>query len=263
MPYGGRIPKSTLDIPWLNFFPLLFLSNEKISEIQKMLPSKKRFINFSKIRRGDIIVLNDPMNYQYYLVKRCVALAKDTISINSSNVIVNGSTSEIHPFVKKQYTLNYSKSQNKNLDFSSLVDSLGIPYREDRIRKKMSEKIIYLTGQQKKWLEIAVGQEISESDVCGNFNSFIVPYIGYENDDVAYINSYRQYEKKDTENSDSITGKFFNNYYFAIGDNRCFSTDSRLFGSIPENLIVGRVDYILFSISRDKKLRKDRFFRKL
>jgi hypothetical protein len=51
--------------------------------------------------------------------------------------------------------------------------------------------------------------------------------------------------------------------FFAVGDNRCFSTDSRLLGAIPENLIVGRVDYVLFSISMNKKLRKDRFFRKL
>jgi signal peptidase I len=261
--YGGRFPQSTLDIPWLNFFSIIFLSNEKISEIQKAPPSSKRFVNFSKVRRGDIIVLNNPLNYQHYLIKRCVAIAKDTISINSSHFIVNSSTIEAYPFVKRSYTLNYSERQNKNLAFSALVDILGIPYREDRIQRKMSEKTIYLTDQQKKCLEAAIGQKIAESDAYGSLNSFVVPYIGYENDDVAYINLYRQYEKRYPENSDLKTSKFRNNYYYAIGDNRCFSTDSRLFGAIPENFIVGRVDYVLFSISRDKKLRRDRFFRKL
>jgi signal peptidase I len=261
--YGGRFPRYVLDIPWLNFFPILFFSNEKISEIQKTLPPKRRFVNFSKIRRGDILVLNNPMNYQGYLIKRCVAIAKDTFSITSSNIMVNGSILEAYPSVKKSYTLNYSGHQNKNRSFTALVDSLGIPYSEDRIQRKRSEKTVYLTDQQKKCLEAALEQEIVESDACGNFNSYVVPYIGYENDDVSYINLYRQYEKRDTENTCFKASKFCHNYYFTIGDNRCFSTDSRLFGAIPENLIVGRVDYVLFSISKNKKLRKDRFFSKL
>jgi hypothetical protein len=167
---------------------------------------------------------------------------------------------EAYPLVKKPYTLNYSGHQTKNRSFTALADSLGIPYSEDRIQRKKSEKTVYLTGQQKKHLEAALEQEIVGSDACGNFNSYVVPYTGYENDDDFYINLYRQYEKRDAGNTCLKTGVFCNSYYFIIGDNRCFSTDSRLFGAIPENLIVGRVDYVLFSISRNKK---DRFFRKL
>jgi signal peptidase I len=39
---------------------------------------------------------------------------------------------------------------------------------------------------------------------------------------------------------------FENNYYFVSGDNRYSSVDSRYFGYIPENHIIGKVDLLLY-----------------
>jgi hypothetical protein len=125
------------------------------------------------------------------------------------------------------YIVNYSKEKNKNLLFSELVDSLNIPYNEDRIHRNVTEKTIYLTDQQKKRLESVIGENLIMPDTCDNFQSTII------------------------------------SHYFVIGDNRCFSTDSRVFGTVPEDLIVGKADLILFSISSEGKLRNDRFIKKL
>ena len=258
--YGGRFPNSILDIPWLNFFSII-LSNEQILELNKMLPVNRRFFSTGKIERGDIVILNNPLNYQYYIVKRCVAIAQDSVSIQNDCLNVNSSNSEKYALVKKSYTLNYSDIQDKTRFFSMLVDSLGISYSEDRLQKKKSIKTIYLNERQKTQLESILGQEMTLStDTCNNFNSRFIPFIGFENTDPNYISLYQQYEKTDTINLTSHKHKFLNNYYFVMGDNRSFSTDSRLFGAIPKCLIVGRVDYILFSISPN---RKGRFLKKI
>lgn len=45
---------------------------------------------------------------------------------------------------------------------------------------------------------------------------------------------------------------FKENYYFVLGDNRNYSEDSRKFGCIPEENIIGTSKYVIASISRGK-----------
>ena len=56
-------------------------------------------------------------------------------------------------------------------------------------------------------------------------------------------------------------------YYYVEGDNSADSRDSRNFGYIPETLIVGKFNYVLFSVNnlgtKGKKIRLRRFFHKI
>lgn len=78
----------------------------------------------------------------------------------------------------------------------------------------------------------------------------------YLKDSVVYING---------QPTDSYTFKM--DYYFMMGDNRHKSADSRYWGFVPEDHIVGQPVFIWLSLNKDKgwfdgKIRWNRFFKK-
>jgi signal peptidase I len=51
------------------------------------------------------------------------------------------------------------------------------------------------------------------------------------------------------------------NYYWLMGDNRYNSADSRIWGFVPEDHVVGRASIVWFSKSAYKGIRYDRIFK--
>lgn len=90
-----------------------------------------------------------------------------------------------------------------------------------------------------------------------------------------YERIIRVYEKNKLEVKDgqiyindqpSTSYKFKMNYYWMMGDNRHKSADSRYWGFVPEDHIVGRPMFVWLSLNKDKslfngKIRFDRFFK--
>ncbi len=69
----------------------------------------------------------------------------------------------------------------------------------------------------------------------------------------------------DGEPADSYT--FAMDYYWMMGDNRHNSADSRFWGFVPEDHIVGKASFIWLSLDRDKSfpanIRWNRLFKKV
>ena len=82
---------------------------------------------------------------------------------------------------------------------------------------------------------------------------------------VVYKEKEQYIIKKEKEIIDTV--KFYiltQNHYFVIGDNFANSRDSRYFGHVPEQFIIGKIDVGIISIEKgeDEKmsLRRNRFF---
>lgn len=206
------------------------------------------FIKFKNVKRGDIVVFEYPGNKDQFAanenietwppippeqialnvnyVKRCICLPGDTIEIKDKVVFVNGKENWIPPDIQYQYADPVPK------------DSINIG--------------IFPRGT--KWNEDNYGPLVVPKKgykISLNYKNIISWKILIERE----IGVKNSVEVKDTVVT--ILGKpvtsytFQKNYYFMMGDNRDNSADSRFWGFVPDNMVVGEAFLVLFSWDRD------------
>jgi len=178
--------------------------------------------------RGDIVVFEypgdrddmEPQNIDNY-VKRCIGTPGDTIEIRNKVVFVNGRQSMIPP--KIQYLMPQpfpAEIQDRN------IFPKGSGWNKDHYGPYVLPKegeTIELTKENVEWWRTIIDRE-HDKRVVGL------------NDDGVTING---------ENVKSYTMQ--KGYYFMMGDNRDDSSDSRFWGLVPRDLIVGEALMIYWS----------------
>ena len=186
-----------------------------------------------KPKRKDIVVFEFPgMRHQLYsddrgvnYVKRCIGLPGDTIQVINKVVYVNGKQFWIPTHAI--YVSGYPESKDV---VDPRIFPIGMPWNAD------------------------------------NYGPLIVPKKGYtikltpENVEMWAMTINREFGKivvSQSNNQVTIEGKpvtsytFKKDYYFMMGDNRDDSLDSRYWGFVPDNNIVGEAFITLFSWDRD------------
>jgi len=208
----------------------------------------KRFCGIRKIRRNDIIVFNFPyndwnkieMDINLNYVKRCVAIPGDTFLIDNGIYKVENASEEKIGCLEKQERFRADLHSGKSFKF---------PY--DTINYRWTRK---------------------------NFGPLYIPKKGdcITIDTVNYIlyNKILTYETDSAvtvKNSVVCLGDstisnytFRQNYYFMAGDNVSESVDSRFWGLVPEDHIIGKAIMIWKSEDMNtRKVRWKRFFKLL
>lgn len=220
---------------------------------------------YSEIKRNDIIVFESPRQKDDYLIKRCVGLPGEVIRITHTEVFIN--SLQFHDNTHNY--LSYLVKAKSHVAFNNLKQHYS------PVIKQSSEPYLVLTLnneeaftlKQTKNIETVKAVETTVPDYRvfplglnkgwnrDNFGPIVIPKKGFKaNLDQITALLYGKAIEDDCEGNSVITkddgvyinGKrtssyiFKKNYYFMMGDNRHNSNDSRFWGVVAEDKIIGK-----------------------
>lgn len=270
----------------------------KMSDSYSGVPLKPDSYYNQKARKeiwNKYTVIYRPVDRRDNYVKRCIGIPGDTVTIKESNLYVNG---KLVPDNGTQQT-NYIVSTNGTTINPMAFERLGIS-KSDQNMISGSAYLLPLTKSNaaalKKFTNVtSVVPFISQPGV---FAPYIFPYspaLAWNEDNYGpiwipkkgvtvsldtsnlclykrIINVYEHNDLKVEGRVIFINGKpadsytFKMNYYWMMGDNRHNSADSRYWGFVPEDHIVGKPKFIWLSIDKEasglNKIRWKRMFMK-
>lgn len=245
-----------------------------------------------------------PIDLKTNYIKRCVAISGDTLQIIDKQVYINGAASENPPLMQHSHLVSANDEINDRIlkrykiYDAELVARTGteVVYQMNLTEEVADElrKMNFISdvrigtyngshGFGPRTADMVEGNIFPDPEVFpwnGDFyGPLVIPAegmtISLDEKTVAKYGStivdYEHLEDVKVENGKLfIDGKemseytFKQNYYFMMGDNRHNSLDSRYWGFVPEDHIVGKAFFIWLSIDRNAdffdKIRWSRFF---
>jgi len=241
-------------------------------------------------------VTSRPVDKRENYIKRCIGIGGDVITMKGGVVSVNGKPEKLVPTGQITYAVKM-KSTDVNFD---VFTELGFDINSD-ISSLGQENMFQFVGTEEMMAEVkkldfvvSVQEDTAPADYADvsvfpqdknrvwnvdNIGPITVPKKGWtvKLDSVTmplYERAIRIYEGNKLEKAadgwlingqktDSYTFKM--DYYWMMGDNRHNSLDSRFFGFVPEDHVVGKALFIWMSVKEQgsffSKIRWSRIFK--
>ena len=234
-------------------------------------------------------VIARPVDKRENYIKRCVALPGDTLAIVDRRVMVNGEPQEPIPGIQHRYIVQTSSPLSQYA-----IDKLGISEYggngaayEMFITEQTAEKLEALDNviSVRPYTHIASTDVFPQPDYPqwspDDFGPILIPAKGMTveltRENLALyrriIEVYEGHDLKTDGGTVLIDGvptdtyAFAVDYYWMMGDNRHNSADSRFWGFVPEDHIVGKASFVWLSLDEKKpfpaNIRWNRIFKKV
>ena len=298
--YGPRVPMTPIAFPLVHH--TMPIGNKKsYSEIIKI--PYHRMKGLGNIKRNDCVVFNwpaenlgRPIDKKENYVKRCVGIPGDIIEMKNADLLVNEAPQEQFEGMKIQWHYDIITRGN-GLNPNILLEKYDIT--EGGYGRNRNEYNLTLTESNRNALSsfpnvTKIERKFEQAGVYSdyifphdkkfkwnidNFGPITIPSSGMtiklSNENLClYKKIIEDYEKNKLEiinNQIYINNKvateytFSMNYYWMMGDNRHNSADSRFWGFVPENHIVGKALFVWMSWDRNgkgfNKIRWNRLFK--
>ena len=298
--YGARTPMTPIAAPMVH--DTLPLVHTKSYTSWPQLPYF-RFPSIEKINRNDIVVFNWPADTLYNMyktadkrydkpidkktnyVKRCTAIAGDTLSIVDGIVFINGKESILPERARPQYSYKVAIDGKTPINFEYLLKELDItdaayqlapdtivfsalPFdnaerlrntvgitKVTRIIDKGNEDGIFpdfkdgIPATARSWNKDNMGPiYIPEAGKTITLNKENLPF--YKKIIGEYEGNKLEVSGNEIKINDQVATSytFQQDYFWMMGDNRHNSLDARYFGFTPADHIVGKPIFIWMSI---------------
>lgn len=238
-----------------------------------------------------------PISQKTNYIKRAVGIPGDTLEFKDKVLFVNGEGEPIHNGVQKFHTLvlkeglRLTNAKMEEIDAGTIGASSryfqqvsNVEYRvnlTDEAAKKVASwaqtDTLYLTVIPANQIVSAYTQSAGYFSRAFNnpdhFGPIVVPFEGQEvllnaTNWPVYKDLIERYEGNQVQTQGGVftingvqTNRYVvqQDYYFAMGDNRDSSEDSRFWGFVPKDHIIGRAGIVWMSLNNGLP-RMNRFF---